>query len=145
MNPREGDGDPLEPTDAVAVIGGSLVVARGHERQATISRAIERLGGDVLISGLFRSSIQDPMTTQPPLVHRPYRAIRTGEPDMTTTSTKTAVLVLSDPAVTGDESLGRVFNALAGAFDLDQAGKSSVSGCGNSLATTAELAGPSRL
>ena len=63
MNPRKGDGDQLEPTDPVAVIGGSLVVAQGHERQATISRAIERLGGDVLISGLFRSSIQDPMTT----------------------------------------------------------------------------------
>jgi hypothetical protein len=41
---------------------------------------------------------------------------------MTTTSTKTAVLVLSDPAVGGDEPLGRVFNALAAAYDLDQAG-----------------------
>jgi hypothetical protein len=41
---------------------------------------------------------------------------------MTTTSPKTAVLVLSDPAVGGDEPLGRVFNALAAAYDLDQAG-----------------------
>lgn len=39
-----------------------------------------------------------------------------------TTSTKTAVLVMSDPAVGGDEPLGRVFNALATAYDLDQAG-----------------------
>jgi hypothetical protein len=39
-----------------------------------------------------------------------------------TTSTKTAVLVLSDPAGGGDEPLGRVFNALATAYDLDRAG-----------------------
>jgi hypothetical protein len=41
---------------------------------------------------------------------------------MTTRSTKTAVVVLSDPTVGGDEPLGRVFNALAAAYDLDQAG-----------------------
>ncbi|HUP72934.1 MAG TPA: DsrE family protein [Acidimicrobiales bacterium] len=38
------------------------------------------------------------------------------------TSVKTAILVMSDPAVAGDEPLGRVFNALATAYDLDQAG-----------------------
>ncbi|WP_280233726.1 DsrE family protein [Nocardia cyriacigeorgica] len=36
-------------------------------------------------------------------------------------ATKTAVLVLSDPNG-GDEALGRVFNALAAAYDFDQAG-----------------------
>lgn len=36
--------------------------------------------------------------------------------------TKTAIVVLSDPAQGGDEALGRVFNALAAAYDLDQAG-----------------------
>ncbi|MET9030946.1 DsrE family protein [Nocardia sp. NPDC004168] len=34
---------------------------------------------------------------------------------------KTAVLVLSDPEG-GDEALGRVFNALAAAYDFDRAG-----------------------
>ncbi|WP_416564087.1 hypothetical protein [Nocardia testacea] len=37
------------------------------------------------------------------------------------TASKTAVLVLSDPDG-GDEALGRVFNALAAAYDFDQAG-----------------------
>ncbi|WP_280396690.1 hypothetical protein [Nocardia carnea] len=37
------------------------------------------------------------------------------------TATKTAVLVLSDPNG-GDEALGRMFNALAAAYDFDQAG-----------------------
>lgn len=37
------------------------------------------------------------------------------------TENKTAVLILSDPAG-GDEALGRVFNALAAAYDFDQAG-----------------------
>jgi hypothetical protein len=42
---------------------------------------------------------------------------------MTTTSTdRTAVVVLSDPEHGGDEALGRTFNALALALDLDQAG-----------------------
>ena len=36
-------------------------------------------------------------------------------------ASKTAVLVLSDPNG-GDEALGRVFNALAAAYDFDQAG-----------------------
>ncbi|MGK8503581.1 hypothetical protein [Nocardia asiatica] len=35
--------------------------------------------------------------------------------------TKTAVVVMSDPKG-GDEALGRVFNALAAAYDFDQAG-----------------------
>jgi hypothetical protein len=39
------------------------------------------------------------------------------------TSTKTAIIVLSDPNMTGDESLGRVFNALATALELDTAGR----------------------
>ncbi|MFI1462957.1 hypothetical protein [Nocardia carnea] len=37
------------------------------------------------------------------------------------TATKTAVLVMSDPNG-GDEALGRMFNALAAAYDFDQAG-----------------------
>ncbi|MEU4315990.1 hypothetical protein [Nocardia sp. NPDC024068] len=36
-------------------------------------------------------------------------------------ATKTAVLVMSDPHG-GDEALGRMFNALAAAYDFDQAG-----------------------
>jgi hypothetical protein len=40
---------------------------------------------------------------------------------MSITENKTAVLILSDPAG-GDEALGRVFNALAAAYDFDQAG-----------------------
>jgi hypothetical protein len=40
---------------------------------------------------------------------------------MSTTEQKTAVVILSDPAG-GDEALGRVFNALAAAYDFDQAG-----------------------
>ena len=40
---------------------------------------------------------------------------------MTATDHKTAVLILSDPAG-GDEALGRVFNALAAAYDFDRAG-----------------------
>lgn len=41
---------------------------------------------------------------------------------MTSTSMKTAVLVMSDPTAGGDEPVGRLFNALAAAYDLDQAG-----------------------
>lgn len=37
------------------------------------------------------------------------------------TATKTAVLVMSDPKG-GDEALGRMFNALAAAYDFDRAG-----------------------
>lgn len=37
------------------------------------------------------------------------------------TASKTAVLVMSDPHG-GDEALGRMFNALAAAYDFDQAG-----------------------
>jgi hypothetical protein len=33
---------------------------------------------------------------------------------------KTAIVVLSDPAAGGDEALGRLFNALAAAYDLKQ-------------------------
>jgi hypothetical protein len=40
---------------------------------------------------------------------------------MSTTAHQTAVLILSDPDG-GDEALGRVFNALAAAYDFDQAG-----------------------
>ena len=40
---------------------------------------------------------------------------------MSITEKKTAVLILSDPCG-GDEALGRVFNALAAAYDFDQAG-----------------------
>jgi hypothetical protein len=40
---------------------------------------------------------------------------------MTTTTNKTAVLIFSDPGG-GDEALGRVFNALAAAYDFDLAG-----------------------
>jgi hypothetical protein len=43
------------------------------------------------------------------------------EKTMTTTTNKTAVLILSDPGG-GDEALGRVFNALAAAYDFDHAG-----------------------
>lgn len=35
---------------------------------------------------------------------------------------KTAIIILSDPQTGTDEALGRVFNALAAAFDLKQAG-----------------------
>jgi hypothetical protein len=44
---------------------------------------------------------------------------------MTTSDTtdRTAVVVLSDPEGGGDEALGRTFNALALALDLDQAGQ----------------------
>ena len=44
---------------------------------------------------------------------------------MTTSATtdRTAVVVLSDPEGGGDEALGRTFNALALALDLDQAGQ----------------------
>lgn len=35
---------------------------------------------------------------------------------------KLAIVVLSDPTSGGDEALGRVFNALAAAHDVDQAG-----------------------
>jgi DsrE/DsrF/DsrH-like protein len=41
---------------------------------------------------------------------------------MTNNSSKTAFVVLSDPNA-GDEALGRVFNALAAAYDFDQAGQ----------------------
>jgi hypothetical protein len=40
---------------------------------------------------------------------------------MSTIENKTAVVILSDPAG-GDEALGRVFNALAAAYDFDEAG-----------------------
>lgn len=40
---------------------------------------------------------------------------------MSTIENKTALLILSDPEG-GDEALGRVFNALAAAYDFDQAG-----------------------
>lgn len=40
---------------------------------------------------------------------------------MNTSASKTAVVVLSDPN-SGEEALGRVFNALAAAYDFDQAG-----------------------
>ena len=40
---------------------------------------------------------------------------------MTTTTNKTALLIFSDPGG-GDEALGRVFNALAAAYDFDLAG-----------------------
>ncbi len=36
---------------------------------------------------------------------------------------KTAIIVLSDPKSGSDESLGRVFNALASAYDYKNAGK----------------------
>jgi hypothetical protein len=36
---------------------------------------------------------------------------------------RTAVVILSDPEHGGDEALGRTFNALALALDLDQAGR----------------------
>jgi hypothetical protein len=39
------------------------------------------------------------------------------------TSDRTAVVILSDPEGGGDEALGRTFNALALALDLDQAGR----------------------
>ncbi len=39
------------------------------------------------------------------------------------TADRTAVVVLSDPEHGGDEALGRAFNALALAFDLDQGGR----------------------
>ncbi len=35
---------------------------------------------------------------------------------------KTAIIVLSDPNTESEEALGRVFNALAAAYDYDQAG-----------------------
>ena len=40
---------------------------------------------------------------------------------MSRIDSKTAVLIFSDPAG-GDDALGRVFNALAAAYDFDQAG-----------------------
>jgi len=36
---------------------------------------------------------------------------------------KTAIIILSDPKTGGDEALGRVFNGLAAAFDIKQAGE----------------------
>jgi hypothetical protein len=39
------------------------------------------------------------------------------------TSDRTAVVILSDPESGGDGALGRTFNALALALDLDQAGR----------------------
>ncbi len=41
----------------------------------------------------------------------------------TDTNNRTAIVVLSDPEHGGDEALGRTFNALAFALDLDQAGR----------------------
>jgi len=40
----------------------------------------------------------------------------------TTTSTKAAILVLSDPAGGSEEALGRLFNALAAAYDFKAQG-----------------------
>lgn len=59
------------------------------------------------------------------------------------TENKSAVLILSDPAG-GDEALGRVFNSLAAAFDIDQAGHiaAPVPGCRHALARAARLPGP---
>jgi hypothetical protein len=39
------------------------------------------------------------------------------------TSDRTAIVILSDPEGGGDEALGRTFNALALALDLDQTGR----------------------
>jgi len=41
----------------------------------------------------------------------------------TTANDRTAIVVLSDPEYGGDEALGRTFNALALALDLDHAGR----------------------
>ena len=41
---------------------------------------------------------------------------------MSTTTNKTAVLIFSDPGG-GDEALGRVYNALAAAYDFDLGGE----------------------
>jgi hypothetical protein len=60
--------------DAVAAIEGFRRGRPGHQRQGPFSRAIERLGV-VLISGLIRSSIQNPMMTPTRLVHELDRAI----------------------------------------------------------------------
>jgi hypothetical protein len=40
----------------------------------------------------------------------------------TETANKTAIVVMSDPKGGGEEALGRVFNALAVAYELDQSG-----------------------
>jgi DsrE/DsrF-like family len=45
----------------------------------------------------------------------------TNQPVMNQTATKIALLVLSDPK-TGEEALGRVFNALAAAYEFRQTG-----------------------